>query len=117
MALSSTIPLPSLRTAASALSLVPTQYWNAGTFKQSIAAYAGPEGTDPRTWNKELYHFLRWALAGSAPGPGIPETMEILGREVCVQRYSDAIQVLYAQEQEVNMAETRPDIQLLHASK
>jgi len=117
LALSSTIPLSSLRTAASALSLVPTQHWNASIFKQSIAAYAGPEGTDPRTWNKELYHLLRWALAGSAPGPGIPETMEILGREVCVQRFSDAIQALYALEQEANMAETRPNIQLLQASK
>ena len=110
--LSLNIPLSYLRTIASALSLVPAQHWTANTSKQNIVALAAPEDIDLKAWNKEKYHFLRWALAGGAEGPGVPQTMEILGRDVSVRRLSDAIRVLYDQEQEAVMAQTRPEIKL-----
>ena len=54
--------------------------------------------TDPTTASKAnkkaksaLYHWLRGALLNGAAGPGIPETMEILGRDICVQRIQAAV--------------------------
>ena len=35
--------------------------------------------------------YLRWAVTGGCPGPGIPLTMEILGREFTIQRLKEAI--------------------------
>ena len=35
--------------------------------------------------------YLRWAITGGRPGPGIPLTMEILGREFTLQRLKEAI--------------------------
>lgn len=35
--------------------------------------------------------YLRWATIGGNPGPGIGLTMEILGREVTVQRLEEAV--------------------------
>ena len=35
--------------------------------------------------------YLRWAITGGRPGPGIPLTMEILGREFTIQRLKEAI--------------------------
>ena len=43
-----------------------------------------------KAFKKELYHYLRWALSASAPGPGIPETMAILGRDESVRRLQEA---------------------------
>lgn len=43
--------------------------------------------------------------------------MEILGREVCVLRFGEAIKALYAQEQEGAAAASRPDVDLLKASQ
>lgn len=43
-----------------------------------------------KIFKKELYHYLRWALSAGAPGPGIPETMEILGRAETVKRIQEA---------------------------
>lgn len=35
--------------------------------------------------------YLRWAITGGRPGPGIPSTMEILGRKVTIQALEDAL--------------------------
>lgn len=35
--------------------------------------------------------YLRWAITGGRPGPGMPLTMEILGREFTIQRLKEAI--------------------------
>lgn len=43
-----------------------------------------------KTFKKELYHYLRWALSAGAPGPGIPETMAILGRAESLRRLQEA---------------------------
>ncbi|KAI9831306.1 MAG: hypothetical protein M1819_005080 [Sarea resinae] len=45
-------------------------------------------------WNKALYYYLRWAIAGGKPGPGVAETMVILGREVSVERLREAAEAV-----------------------
>jgi glutamyl-tRNA synthetase len=104
------IPISSLHTASAALTLVPQQHWNIATHKFNITSYDGasavleenPALADAnadaektctaadKTFKKELYHYLRWALSAGAPGPGIPETMVILGRDETLRRLSEA---------------------------
>ncbi|KAJ9200850.1 hypothetical protein DTO027B5_6663 [Paecilomyces variotii] len=111
-----TVPISALHTAAAAFSLVPESHWNAETHRFNISSYDGasalsdttssssvsaPDAATPeeaekariaadKTFKKELYHYLRWALSAGAPGPGIPETMEILGRAESVKRLEEA---------------------------
>ncbi|EAW19194.1 glutamate--tRNA ligase MSE1 [Aspergillus fischeri NRRL 181] len=112
-----TIPITALHTAAAALTLVPSSHWTIETHRSNIASYDGsavilptsastspgenaPESTDAdaemarlnadKAFKKELYHYLRWALSAGAPGPGIPETMEILGRAESLRRLQQA---------------------------
>ncbi len=78
-----------LRVAASTLTLTPQASWTRETqhFQlRALEASLPGEGIAPKTWKKELYHYLRWALLGGQRGPGIAETLEILGRETCVKR-------------------------------
>ncbi|KAJ5563508.1 hypothetical protein N7535_008672 [Penicillium sp. DV-2018c] len=90
---------------AAALTLVPPAHWDVETHRFNIKSYDGSDAvvlptsesetsiaaiTTDKVFKKELYHYLRWALAGSAPGPGIPETMAILGREETLRRIQDA---------------------------
>lgn len=102
------VPLSALHTAAAALSLVPESHWNAETHRFNISSYDGAgavaDSVSPadvsddeaariakdKAFKKELYHYLRWALSAGAPGPGIPETMEILGRAESVRRLEEA---------------------------
>ena len=37
--------------------------------------------------------FLRLALTGGMPGPGIPEVMEVLGREWVFLRFKEALEL------------------------
>lgn len=37
-----------------------------------------------------VQHFLRWALFGGRPGPMLMATMDLLGRDVSLQRIEDA---------------------------
>ncbi|KAJ5165990.1 hypothetical protein N7492_006286 [Penicillium capsulatum] len=95
------VPVQALQIAAAALTLVPPAHWTVETHRTNISSYDGsdsvvvpetsttPVSTD-KIFKKELYHYLRWALSASAPGPGIPETMAILGREETVRRVQDA---------------------------
>lgn len=56
-----------------------------------------------KRFKKELYHYLRWALSGGNPGPGIPETMAILGRAESIRRLDEGRRLtgeLEAQEQD-----------------
>ncbi|GLA45241.1 hypothetical protein CBS147343_10845 [Aspergillus niger] len=104
-----TILLTSLHTASLALTLVPPAHWTLETHRANITAYDGttPDDSSPtdtltpeestkaqkaadKAFKKELYHYLRWALSAGAPGPGIPETMAILGREETVRRVQEA---------------------------
>ncbi|KAJ0418977.1 hypothetical protein BJY00DRAFT_172322 [Aspergillus carlsbadensis] len=104
------IPISSIHTASAALTLVPKQHWNIATHKFNITSYDGASAvleenlaladaeadaettriTADKAFKKELYHYLRWALSAGAPGPGIPETMVILGREETLRRLSEA---------------------------
>lgn len=96
-----TVPMQALHTAAAALTLVPPAHWTIETHRANITSYDGsdtvtipPETADAvnpdKIFKKELYHYLRWALSASAPGPGIPEIMTILGREETLRRIQDA---------------------------
>lgn len=100
------VPMQALHTAAAALTLVPPTHWTVETHRSNITSYDGSaiasssEGQEEadsassaamnKLFKKELYHYLRWALSASAPGPGIPETMAILGRDESVRRLQDA---------------------------
>ncbi|EAW14485.1 glutamate--tRNA ligase MSE1 [Aspergillus clavatus NRRL 1] len=106
---STPIPITALHTAAAALTLVPEPHWTIETHRANIAAYDGSSATpaapetpaDPekariaadKAFKKELYHYLRWALSAGAPGPGIPETMTILGRPETLRRLDEAKQL------------------------
>lgn len=95
------VPMLALHTAAAALTFVPAEHWNIEMHRFNINSYDGsdavviPEGdssavnTD-KVFKKEMYHYLRWALSASAPGPGIPETMTILGRDETIRRIQEA---------------------------
>ncbi|KAL4878831.1 hypothetical protein BJY04DRAFT_105561 [Aspergillus karnatakaensis] len=103
------IPIQSLHTAAAALTLVPEPHWTIQTHKHNISIYDGGstllEDTPPtkgqdaeiahaaadKAFKKELYNYLRWALSAGKPGPGIPETLAILGREESVRRLREAM--------------------------
>ncbi|KAJ6184089.1 hypothetical protein N7519_005390 [Penicillium mononematosum] len=102
---SSEVPIQALHTAAAALTLVPSASWNIDTHRDNINSYDGsdsvvssasesetPAGsnTAAKIFKKELYHYLRWALSASAPGPGISETMVVLGRDETLRRVQDA---------------------------
>ncbi|KAI2765415.1 hypothetical protein DTO012A8_9366 [Penicillium roqueforti] len=99
------VPIQALHTAAAALTLVPSAAWNIDTHRDNINSYEGAESvvfptSEPETpvgsknagkiFKKELYHYLRWALLASAPGPGISETMVVLGRDETLRRVQDA---------------------------
>ncbi|KXG47852.1 Aminoacyl-tRNA synthetase, class I, anticodon-binding domain, subdomain 2 [Penicillium griseofulvum] len=99
------VPIQALHTAAAALTLVPPSAWNIETHRDNINSYDGAESIiitaseseisiDPKSagkiFKKELYHYLRWALSASAPGPGISETMVVLGRDETLRRVQDA---------------------------
>ncbi|KAM5444497.1 Glutamate--tRNA ligase mitochondrial [Microsporum audouinii] len=96
------IPISTLHTAAAVLTMVPEEHWTAETHRSNIASYIFsdnpatiPDGDvavakTEQEARKELFHYLRWALSGGAPGIGIPATMEILGRDETVRRLQDA---------------------------
>ena len=44
--------------------------------------------------HKEFHGYLRWALASGKQGPGMADTMEILGRDVTLHRLSEAARLL-----------------------
>lgn len=81
-----------LRVAASTLCLVPESEWTAEVCTSQLRALETPpdDTIDARTWKRELYHYLRWALLGGKQGPGIVETLGILGRDACVKRIQEA---------------------------
>jgi glutamyl-tRNA synthetase len=99
-----------LHTATAALSLVPESYWNAETHRFNISSLSfantlsvslcraadannSAKTVEDEAVGRELYHYLRWALCAGAPGPGIAETMEILGRAESLRRLKEARQL------------------------
>jgi len=85
--------LQPLRIAAATLCLVPEESWTKEVHHANLKDLSSlAPGGDVKQWKKEFYHYLRWALLGGAAGPSLPETMDILGREACVQRIQTAAQ-------------------------
>ncbi|KAF3483276.1 glutamyl-tRNA synthetase [Arthroderma uncinatum] len=96
------VPISTLHTAAAALSMVPEEHWTVETHRANISSYIfsdSPASTSDgdatsakmeQDARKELFHYLRWALSGGAPGIGIPASMEILGRDETIRRLQSA---------------------------
>jgi glutamyl-tRNA synthetase len=81
-----------LRVAASTLTLIPASSWTKQVHHSQLRALEAspPTETAAKTWKRELYHYLRWALLGGRQGPGLAESLEILGRDTCIRRIQDA---------------------------
>jgi len=62
---------------------------------------------EAKTWKRTLYHYLRWALLGGKQGPGIAESLEVLGREACLERIRTANLVL----RELEVGRSKPVIE------
>lgn len=106
---------PAVRTAASTLLFTPQVQWTAETHRANlqhlelgVESSPSPDLKVNKKAKGELYHWLRWALLGGAAGPGIPETMEILGRDICVQR----IQAANVLSRDADTGKTKPDIKV-----
>jgi glutamyl-tRNA synthetase len=107
--LSSAIPLATLRVVAASLLLVSKKMWTSDVHRENIAAVTPPNVADEagndqsasfdKAWKKEVYHYLRWSLMGAASGPPLPDLMEILGRNTCVERINRAFKSSVLQEQ------------------
>ncbi|ETN40431.1 glutamate-tRNA ligase [Cyphellophora europaea CBS 101466] len=103
-----------LHIAASTLLFVPESQWTQATHSENLKDmdFHGPDA-DPKSkkkWKGQLYHYLRWALLGGVPGPNIPQTMEILGRPICVDRIQRAISESSQESKQRENMSTRPQI-------
>lgn len=91
--------LPGLRIAVSALLLVPVESWTRQTHRANLSQLEITNenhlankvaSSANKTVKRDLYAYLRWALLAGAQGPSIPDTMEILGRDICERRIKEA---------------------------
>lgn len=65
---------------------------------QEVVNSEGKASSESQTAaNRSLMRWLRWALAGSRPGPTILDTMLLLGREMTLQRFDLALKVARTQ--------------------
>ena len=67
--------------------MIPDAYWNTDTLRANLISccLTNHEGCN-NSFKKQLYSYLRWALLEGSPGPGIPESMDILGKTETVLR-------------------------------
>lgn len=80
------VPLSILHTAATALCLVPESHWTAETHRLNITSYNGAVDKSgakedlaaDRAFERELYHFLRWALSAGAPSQAYQKPWKFL---------------------------------------
>ncbi|ETI23340.1 glutamate-tRNA ligase [Cladophialophora carrionii CBS 160.54] len=98
-----------LRVAASTLTLVPASSWTKQVHHSHLRALEASPPTETtataaKTWKRELYHYLRWAVLGGRQGPGLAESLEILGRDTCIRRIQDA----NARARDLETIKTRP---------
>ena len=112
--------LEALCIAAGALCFTPAEYWTADVHRANIAALEPPPlGTvhDPKEqakiWRTALNQFMRLALLDGQPGPSIPHTMAILGRDVCTERLQAAERIV----REQTTFTTKPDVKMQSAIK
>ncbi|KUL86344.1 hypothetical protein ZTR_08536 [Talaromyces verruculosus] len=76
-----TPPLVALQTVATILTLVPESHWNVETHRTNLDCIPYTS----KAFKMELYHYLRWALLAGASGPGMPQIMEVLGRDETIE--------------------------------
>lgn len=57
--------------------------------KKAVAGGNGGEDEPDkqRAWTRALYHLMRLALMGGQDGPSLANTMMLLGRDTCQDRY------------------------------
>ncbi|RDW79281.1 glutamate--tRNA ligase MSE1 [Aspergillus mulundensis] len=99
------IPLSSLHTAAAAVTLLPESHWTLNNIKANFFAsydcagailrgskeHNASEGSKAKkAFQRELYHYMRWALLGGAHGPSVAESLFILGRTETLRRLEEA---------------------------
>lgn len=48
------------------------------------------ESIEKKKFGGAISHYLRWAITGGNPGPGIPAIAEILGKNMVLQRLKEA---------------------------
>ena len=106
------VTVPSLGIAAATLAFIPETHWDAQTIRESMMQIHLDQGDVSIKPHKKamsgLHHYLRWALLGGAPGPSIPQTMEILGREASIERMQSAAQ----ESIDLELAATRPHVEI-----
>ena len=75
-----------------AISEAVTSYTGVTAGSDGITLEAGARLAQDRykAFSKALHSYLRWALVGGMPGPGIADTMFILGRSVALERLNNA---------------------------
>lgn len=113
--------LPQIRVAASTLLLVPDSSWTRETHRDNLAELeiypsSATDAVSPdllKQGKKSLYKFLRWALLDGAQGPAIPDSMEILGRDISQSRIREAVLVARDLENETS----RPQIKATRVPK
>ncbi|KAI9759208.1 MAG: Glutamate--tRNA ligase mitochondrial [Chaenotheca gracillima] len=99
-----TIPVDRLATAASKLNLISADHWDPQAIKERVeemiatssSGSPSPSDTSPgnapvsthsqKEWRTGIHHYLRHAIAGGKPGPGIGDVMSILGRDESLER-------------------------------
>ena len=108
--------------AAGALCFTPAKYWTADVHKANMAALEAPPLEtvhDPKErakiWRTALNQFMRLALLDGQPGPSIPHTMAILGKDVCMERLQAAARIVrdqttFTTEPEINMQSVFKDM-------
>ena len=72
----------------------PPGEWNAKSLKDLAASIGGQiadeHSKDASKAQAAVNTYLRWAISSARQGPGMAETMELLGQEVCVNRLRSA---------------------------
>ena len=92
----------------------PPAEWNAKSLKDLAASIGGQiadeHSMDASRAQAAVNTYLRWAISGARQGPGMAETMELLGQEVCVNRLGSADAVLRKVEESMKDHKGRADI-------
>lgn len=92
----------------------PPEEWTVKSLKD-LAVEIGKQiaeqhGVDASKASAAVNTYLRWAIAGARQGPGIAETMELLGQEVCVERLAGAETMMGYVECAMELHEGRKDV-------
>ena len=84
---------PNLKKTIEELALTLSTKWGQGCNERVDLAKAS---------RASVQHFLRWALTGGRPGPTLMLAMNILGRDLSLERIEDAVMILEKMTLEAN---------------